>query len=185
MKSGAVEPTHLDMVRGDIFSRVKSLAKGSMFEVQTPTALAAVRGTEFRTIADLEGRTEVHNVSELPSSQVLVFGMDSLGNRQDNPLILDVEKKTEVLKVGDTPVAPQPLSPEEMTKDNRDNLDLKDKIPDTSRLPNGDDSRGGSDDKKYGNDEEKKGLGGTPPGDGPGNDSGDIRDLDVSVGSGG
>lgn len=177
VRIGTVQPTHLDMVRGDIFSRVKSLTKGSSFEVQTPTALAAVRGTEFRTIADVEGKTEIHNVSELPNSQVFVFGMDSLGNHLDSPLTLDIEKKTEVLKVGDTPGLPQQLSPEELAKGNQDNLDLKDKTPDLSHSPSGGTSRGGGvDDNKHEGDDEKKGF--RDPGNGPGNGPGDAGGLD-------
>ena len=98
VRIGSIEPTHLDMKQGDIFSRIKALPKNSSFEIQTPTAIAAVRGTEFRTITEAGGKTEIHNLSELPASQVEVFGLDAFGNKQLTPLILGVEKKTEVPK---------------------------------------------------------------------------------------
>ena len=156
VKIGSLVPTHINMKQGDIFSRIKALPAGASFEVETPTAVAAVRGTEFRTLTEPDGRTEIQNFSELPTSQILVFGMDSAGKRLDSPVTLDIEKKTEIPKVGDAPLPPRLMTPEELNEGNKDNEGLRER----SNLP------GVPDDKKLG-------VGGGPgngPGDAPGND---------------
>ena len=170
VKLSSVQPTHLDMKRGDIFSRIKALPKDSSFEVQTPTAIAAVRGTEFRTIAEVDGQTEVHNLSESPDSHVLVYGLDAAGNRQPEPLTLDVEKKTEVEKPGDAPMASRSLSKEEMAQGRSDNMALKETGRETGNgnVSSGDDKD--RKDKKPGDDDKKIAMG---PGHGPGGDGSD------------
>ena len=56
-------PTNIELASGGIFAKLKSLPRESSFDVTTPTAIATVRGTEYRTTY-LEGQTEVYNVSD-------------------------------------------------------------------------------------------------------------------------
>lgn len=67
----SVHPAQISLQRGGLFAKLKSLPKESTFEVQTPTALAAVRGTEFQTLYGENG-TEVLNFS---NSDVFVYGL--------------------------------------------------------------------------------------------------------------
>ena len=68
-------PTEVSLEKGGIFAKLKSLPKDSSFDVSTPTAIASVRGTEYRTTF-LEGATQVYNVSD---SDVYVYGFDPSG----------------------------------------------------------------------------------------------------------
>lgn len=64
--------SRMDMANGKMFVTVSKLAKGSSFEVASPTTIAAVRGTSFRVTADenssridvLSGRIKVNPVQE-------------------------------------------------------------------------------------------------------------------------
>ncbi|MCU0844851.1 MAG: FecR domain-containing protein [Spirochaetes bacterium] len=64
--------SRMDMANGKVFVTVSKLAKGSSFEVASPTTIAAVRGTSFRVTADetssridvLSGRIKVNPVKE-------------------------------------------------------------------------------------------------------------------------
>ncbi len=53
------ETTDLTMSKGKIFSRVgKKLIKGDSFQVITPTAVAAIRGTDF-VVSEIDGKSNV------------------------------------------------------------------------------------------------------------------------------
>ncbi|HSV97656.1 MAG TPA: FecR domain-containing protein [Spirochaetota bacterium] len=64
--------SRMDLASGKMFVTVSKLAKGSSFEVASPTTIAAVRGTSFRVTADenssridvLSGRIKVNPVRE-------------------------------------------------------------------------------------------------------------------------
>ena len=71
VKIHSIHPTQIGMERGGILAKLHRLPKGSTFEVQTPTATAAVRGSEYFT-EYREGVTRVMNFSPSP---VEVFGV--------------------------------------------------------------------------------------------------------------
>ena len=97
-----IYPTSLAEERGALYAKLKALPKNSTFEVQTPTALASVRGTEYRTTFE-DDQTNVFNLSD---SEVYVYGLDSSGNIQDTPMILGLSEKTWVPQKG---MAPRPV----------------------------------------------------------------------------
>ena len=100
----ALFPTEVELESGGVFAKLKSLPKDSSFDVQTPTAIASVRGTEYRTTY-LEGETQVYNVSD---SDVFVYGVDSSGHKQETePVIIRNSQKTFVPHRGDMPMAPR------------------------------------------------------------------------------
>jgi hypothetical protein len=107
----SVFPAGLKMEKGDIFSKLSKLPKGSTFEIQTPTAIAAVRGTEYWTEYS-EGRTSVLNYSPSP---VEVFDLDSKGNIQER-VVLTEHQKTEVPRLNEPPTPPVKMSDEELRK---------------------------------------------------------------------
>ncbi len=161
VKIGSIEPTHIDMKQGDIFSKIKALSTNSSFEIQTPTAVASVRGTEFDVFAGRDGSTVVSNFSPTPNSIVEVAGLDVAGNKQPAPpVMLTVGNKTEIPELGKAPTPPQPISPELMAKNAQDSVGTKDK---------------GSDDKKIG-----QGPGG--PGNGPEDVSSNTSDSTMTGG---
>ncbi len=97
-------PPEVELEIGGVFAKLKSLPKDSTFNVQTPTAIASVRGTEYRTTY-LEGETQVYNVS---SSEVYVYGLDAAGQKQETePVVVRNSEKTFVSRRGDTPMAPR------------------------------------------------------------------------------
>ncbi len=98
-------PAELGLESGGVFAKLKSLPKDSSFDVQTPTAIASVRGTEYRTTY-LEGETQVYNVSD---SDVYVYGVDSSGRKQEavEPVVIRNSQKTFVPRRGDAPMAPR------------------------------------------------------------------------------
>jgi hypothetical protein len=76
--------------KGKLFSRITTkLAKGDVYEVKTPTATAAVRGTEFLVSED-EGKSNVACLSGFVS--VL---NDSL--EDSKPLVLEQKEETDII----------------------------------------------------------------------------------------
>lgn len=102
----SVLPSVLYLNAGGLFAKLKELPEGSTFSVETPTAIAAVRGTEYRTVVDDSG-TEVFNVSD---SDVYVFAKDSTGDTIGVPVILESEQKTRCADLGSMPQPPRPMS---------------------------------------------------------------------------
>lgn len=105
--SGSPGPARLDLEAGGLYAKLKRLPEGSSFEVRTPTALAAVRGTEYRT-RFTEGRTDVYNFSD---SSVYVYGVSPGGAADSQPRVLERDVKLTVVTSG--PQQPLPVSPEE------------------------------------------------------------------------
>ncbi|MBP9733599.1 MAG: FecR domain-containing protein [Candidatus Omnitrophica bacterium] len=81
----SLNPTKLSMISGDIYSKLDHLPAGSSFEVKTPTAVAVVKGTSFRTTHE-NGMTTVYNDSEV--SPVYVYHLDENGNRSGRSMVL-------------------------------------------------------------------------------------------------
>ncbi|MBI2094886.1 MAG: hypothetical protein HYT89_01815 [Candidatus Omnitrophica bacterium] len=111
VKIHSIYPTGLGLDEGGIFAKLHKLPKGSTFEIQTPTAIAAVRGSEYLT-EYREGVTRVFNYSPSP---VEVFSLDSMGNLLERAVIRESEK-TEVLKAAEPPRPPEKMSGEEMRR---------------------------------------------------------------------
>ncbi|OIO38008.1 MAG: hypothetical protein COT00_03220 [Candidatus Omnitrophica bacterium CG07_land_8_20_14_0_80_50_8] len=105
-------PTTLKMDRGGVYAQLRELPKESTFEIQTPTAIAAVRGTEYRTAHDDNG-TQVYNFSD---SQVFVFGQNEDGNLNETPTVVDKAQMTEIDMPGASPAAPRPMFEAERQK---------------------------------------------------------------------
>ena len=98
-------PTDLKMDYGDILAKLDALPKNSTFEIETPTAIAAVRGSAFETIYR-DGETSVKNLHD---STVYVFGLDEHGN---------MAHETHLAKFEKTDVRPleSPSKPEKMSE---------------------------------------------------------------------
>jgi hypothetical protein len=110
LKIAVIYPTRLRLDTGSVFATLQSLPKDSSFEVQTPTAVATVRGTEYRTTF-LRGQTEVFNLSTSP---VFVYGVKGDGSvDREQPVVLEQSKKTQVVKAGAAPAPPQEISADE------------------------------------------------------------------------
>ena len=105
-------PTTLELESGAVYAKLKSLPKDSSFSVQTPTAIASVRGTEYRTTF-AGGETEVSNVSD---SNVYVYGLDSSGEQQAEPVVIGRSQKTQVIARGLPPVGPRPMEARELQR---------------------------------------------------------------------
>jgi len=100
----SLTPPEVELDEGGVFAKLKSLPKDSSFNVQTPTAIASVRGTEYRTTY-LEGETQVYNVSD---SDVYVYGVDDSGQKQEaEPVVVRNSEKTFIPQRGGVPQAPR------------------------------------------------------------------------------
>ena len=110
MKIRAIYPTDVALSRGGLFAKLKALPPDSTFEVQTPTAIASVRGTEYRTVHSEAAGTEVFSFSDSP---VYVFGLDDQGKLSGQPTTLAQEETTSVLRRGDVPVKPLRMAAQE------------------------------------------------------------------------
>ena len=107
----SVYPSKLKQKEGAMFAKLKSLPKDSSFEVKTPTAVATVRGTEYRTTFQ-NGQTQVYNVSPSP---VFVYGLQEDGSvNLDRQVILEQSKKTQIEKAGEVPQPPKDITEEEI-----------------------------------------------------------------------
>lgn len=109
VKISAISPAKLELHEGALYAKLKKLPQDTSFEVRTPTAVAAVRGTEYRTVLT-DGKTEVFNFSP---SRVYVYGVDAAGQTQAVPIVIEQEQKTRVESAGAAPEAPQPMAAEE------------------------------------------------------------------------
>lgn len=106
----SILPTGLKLDDGDIFAKLHQLPKGTTFEIQTPTAVAAVRGTEFMTSVD-NGVTSVVSFSPSP---VEVFNLNSEGGLGSREILLESEKT--VVAVDEPPSLPEKASEEDLRK---------------------------------------------------------------------
>jgi len=72
----SLNPTHLSMKYGKIFAQLNALPKDETFEIKTPLAIAAVRGSAYE-VTHAGGQTTVTNHSDSP---VTVYFLDENGN---------------------------------------------------------------------------------------------------------
>lgn len=96
--------TRLQLEEGQVWINVEGLTPGQSFEVETPGAVTAVRGTRFSVRVTPDGRTVVSAregvVSVITGTKVVTV---TAGNETRVP-------------VGGDPSAPHPLSPEEQVR---------------------------------------------------------------------
>jgi hypothetical protein len=119
----SLAPVKLNMVSGDIYSKLERLAAGSSFEVKTPTAVAVVRGTRFRTTHQ-SGMTTVYNDSE--TSMVYVYHLDENGNRSGRAIVLKPGESISV--AGEAEVYDSPLDELEEGRDREDQDQLNEEL---------------------------------------------------------
>ena len=110
----SIYPTGLYIDKGDVLARLHKLPARSTFEVETPTAVAAVRGSEYRTVYR-DGATAIYN---LHTSNVEVYCKDPSGNMMRDAVILRENEKTAIEHLGETPKTPQ-VMPEKERAENR------------------------------------------------------------------
>lgn len=110
MKIASIAPGQVDLQSGALFAKLKKLPQDSSFEVRTPTAVATVRGSEYRTLF-MDGKTEVVNAA---GSSVIVYSMLEDGTLdKDNAVRLRKDMKTSVESGGKVPQPPVEALPEE------------------------------------------------------------------------
>lgn len=103
----SLDPGTIDIVEGSIFAKLRALPKKSEFQVETPIAIAVVRGSAYRTShAEGEG-TKVYNYSNSP---VYVYAKNADGKAEGEPAVLSYEEKTEVKNKGEAPAEPKLMS---------------------------------------------------------------------------
>ena len=101
VKIKSIYPTGLGLDHGDIFAKLGNLPQGMTFEIQTPTAIAAVRGTEFLTSVSDQGATTVVSYEH----SVEVFNLDASG-QLDHQVIVAEAQKTVVNQLSEAPAPP-------------------------------------------------------------------------------
>ncbi len=124
----SIHPTTIDLEEGGVYAKLKSLPKDSTFEVKTPTAIASVRGTEYRTTV-IGGETEIYNLSE---SNVYVYSFDEAGSRQESPVILTNSQKTQIIQRGHSPSAPRAMDQKDFQPVERFRQGIEHKIQDNA-----------------------------------------------------
>ena len=97
--SGA-KPTHIDMPNGKLFAVLNKKGPESLFKVSTPTAVAAVRGTQFQ-VNTMNQQAQILTYQ----GSVRVSGRDAKGEETQNFVIVNAGQKTAVAAQG---AAPQP-----------------------------------------------------------------------------
>ena len=107
VKITSIVPGRLDLRDGGVFAKLKKLPQGSSFEVKTPTAVATVRGSEYRTTF-LLGQTDVFNAG---SSRVVVYGVTAEGDLdKETAVMIEKDKKTNIPVAGQPPQPPADMS---------------------------------------------------------------------------
>ena len=104
----SLEPAKISMEKGKMFALLDNLPQGSQFSIQTPTAIAAVRGTRY----------QVNTVND--QSNVFVYrgevGVNALGSSGEitGPTLgVIAGQKTSVIGVGQAPLPPAAMTDEE------------------------------------------------------------------------
>ncbi|GEM_PF-2873976 len=111
----SVEPAAINLPRGSVYARLKQLPANSSFKIETPTAVASVRGSEYQVDVDKDGKTDVSNLSESP---VYVNGIDEKGVQSEAQTILKNSEFTRIIQPGARPAAPRPMTPGQLKQAN-------------------------------------------------------------------
>ncbi len=91
VKVESIYPSKFYIEEGDVYARLDALPKGSTFELQSPTAVATVRGTVYR-LKHRDGTSEVFNFS----GDVEVFTKDESGKLSSEPVRLPPNQRLEM-----------------------------------------------------------------------------------------
>lgn len=111
VKITSIAPGKIDLLQGGVFAKLKKLPQDSTFEVKTPTAVAAVRGSVYRTTF-LLGQTDVFNAA---SSRIVVYGVKEDGSvDKDTAMLIEKDKKTRVETAGKAPNPAEPMAESEI-----------------------------------------------------------------------
>jgi len=86
IKIARVYPGKLQADKGSILANFEKLPKNTKFEIVTPTAVVAVRGTSFKVSHGAQTGTQISNLSK---SKVEVYRVDSNGLASGQSLYLD------------------------------------------------------------------------------------------------
>lgn len=108
-KIRSIFPTDIHLEYGSIYSRLPNLPAHSTHEIQTPLAVAAVRGSEYLVTHNTQ--TEVFNFSASP---VFVFGTSEFGDLLGSPLLLRDNHTTGILGLGQKPLDQQVMSADQL-----------------------------------------------------------------------
>ncbi|MBF0253856.1 MAG: FecR domain-containing protein [Candidatus Omnitrophica bacterium] len=100
----SIHPTDLFLREGEIYALLEELPTDSTFEITTPTAIAAVRGSRFRTTHH-GGRTDVFNFD---SSIVFFFGLNPDGTLGSSARLQQWQSSW-ISSLGSAPSSPGPM----------------------------------------------------------------------------
>ena len=145
----SVNPGRIEIVDGGVFAKLRAIPKGSEFQIETPVAMAAVRGSAYRTRHLTGEGTSVYNYS---SSNVYVYAKDADGKAVGEPVTLNNQEKTEVKKEGDAPQEPELMTTGEKSSgfDDLTKLESYDRSGEHAFDDNREDIDGGDDDGGHG-----------------------------------
>ena len=99
----------IELLEGEIFSTINSLPAGASFEIRTPTAVAAMRGTDWLTRVDEYG-TDIEAVT----GDLYVKGIDRDGAFMPEETVVSAGYRTRVRKF-QRPAAPSGINPAKLT----------------------------------------------------------------------
>lgn len=94
----------IELISGEMFTKLMKLAEGSTFEIRTPTAICGARGTSWGTIA-----SSVRTVVEAFSDNIYAQGIDQNGNVMDEQTTVSEGSKS-VVDQHEAPSAPERMS---------------------------------------------------------------------------
>lgn len=103
----SIFPIALTMDEGSVYAKLDGLPPDSTFEIETPLAVAAVRGSAYHTMHGSTEGTRVFNFSESP---VYVFGMDENAELFEEPAVLGSGETTGVSRIGLKALPPRAMS---------------------------------------------------------------------------
>ncbi len=111
----SMEPATLYLSRGSLYAHLKELPKHSTFKIETPTAVAAVRGSEYQVDVADDGKTDVSNLSDSP---VFISSFDEKGAEIVSSAVLKNAEFTQIMRRGAPPAMPRPMTPGQIQKAN-------------------------------------------------------------------
>ncbi len=115
VKIRSIVPGNIYMSRGALYAKLKALPKDSTFAVETPDAIASVRGSEYSAVVGDDG-TQVFNLAK---SEVYIFGKTEGGDDQPDEApaqILKANEKIEPFRAGQPPPFPLRMSEQDKSR---------------------------------------------------------------------
>ncbi len=125
------QPAKIQLQKGKMFALLDNLSPGSQFAIQTPTAVAAVRGTQYQV--NILGQQS--NIMTY-RGRVLVSSVDAQGNETLDSVILEAGQKTSVDEVNKAPAEPSQMTEGELSEITvvSDSIDYTRKTIDSSSI---------------------------------------------------